>query len=462
MASSTLRNPSFGFIFNSYICSGTKFLHLKSESGNVAFWKDLHLLETLRGGGVYLIVKIVGSLGAYFFAWYVSRNYGAEGNGIFAFTLTSAVLLAAFFNLGLNTYIVKVIPAFKAENNAEGVRGFYRKALMTIVGVTLTGCGLLVLISVFVPHAPFSTEVLLIGVATIPVSILLFLSHTFKAQKRILGYSLLQNNVVQVLALLVLLLPLWPIASVSEPVWAFVVAGVTLCIAGWFFNQSGTRALARITDIPFRSHLRESLPMLAGGLAYMVLNLSDRMMLRFLDTTTQLGIYDVALRLSNLTLLGILSLNAVAEPKFAEFFAQNDPVRLRRYAGRMTWIGMGISIPVIGLLGLFPDTWMGLFGTGADFLPGISSLYILLIGQIVSVGCGAVLVMLNMTGQQRSVQTILLTSALLNILLNLLLIPSMGIDGAAWATAFSTLVWNVWGVWTIRTKLGFWMWGFRG
>ena len=442
----------------SYICIEANYSTLEQNAAKSPFWKDLHFLETLRGGGIYLIVKIAGSLGAYLFAWFVSRKYGAEGNGIFAFTLTSAVLLAAFFNLGLNTYIVKIIPVFRARKYEVGVRTFYRKSLITISGVTLVGCAILIISGMLLPESSYSLDIFRIGVMAIPVSFLLFVSHAYKAQKRILGYSLLQNNVVQVLALIVLLFPWWSQSSIDEPVWAFTCAGIVLCMTGWIYLRFEGREEVVCDKTPFRAHLRESLPMLAGGLAYMILNLSDRMMLRFLDTTTQLGIYDVALRLSNLSLLGILSLNAIAEPKFAEFFAHNDRKSLRNFVRKMTWLGIGVSIPVILALGLFPAFWMGLFGDGKEFLEGIGSIRILLIGQALSVGCGAVLVLLNMTGQQRKVQTILIASALANILLNALLIPELGILGAAWATTITTILWNGWGVWVVYKKLGISMW----
>lgn len=419
----------------------------------------MHILETLRGGGVFLVIKMVASLGAYGLAWYVSREYGAEGNGVLAFALTAAVLLAAFFNLGLNTYIVKMIQVLKARGEWTGMHRFYRKALVTIMGTTLVGCGVLMLISTVISDETFSRDLYLVSWVTIPVSIMLFISHAYKGQQRILGFSLLQNNVIQVLALFILWLPFWGNTSVSEPVWAVTFAGSMLCVVGWW-KYGEPKENESDAEFRFRPHIREALPMLAGGLAFMVLNLTDRMMLRFLDTTTQLGIYDVSLRLSNLALLGILSLNTVAEPKFAHFFARNEPLQLKQFVGRMTWIGIGISLPVLGTLALFPSFWLGMFGTGDEFLAGVPSLYALLLGQIISVGCGAVLVLLNMTGHQRDVQMILVSSALLNIGLNFILIPSMSIDGAALATMASTLVWNLWGLWVIRKKLGFWMWGF--
>jgi len=429
----------------------------KSESR--AFWQDVHIRETFLGGGVFLIIKVLGSLGAYVFAWYISRVYGPEGNGIMAFTLTLAVLLAALYNLGLNNYAVKIIPQYQYRNDGQGARSFYRKALSTVTGMTLAGSVILIGITFLIPSGELSRDLFLASFLTVPVSLLLFISHTFKARKNILSFSLLQNNIIQVAALLILILPVWARMAPSEPVWACVWAGMTMTAIGLLANKSGKQTGIILKSHPFSFHLRESLPMLAGGLAFMVLNLTDRLMLRFLDTTSQLGVYDIALRLSNLSLLGILSLNAIAEPKFAEFFAQNAMDQLRQFVKRMTLSGLLMAIPVIGALGLFSDFWLGFFGKEGDFLSGRASLYILLLGQAVSVVCGAVLILLNMTGHQRSVQKILISAAILNVILNAILIPVWGIAGAAWATTIGTIVWNLWALWTVRRKLGFWMWG---
>lgn len=429
----------------------------KSESGT--YWQDIHIWETFRGGGIFLIIKILGAVGAYFLAWYISREYGPEGNGILSFTLTLAVLLAALYNLGLNIYAVKIIPHFRHHQDDIGAQSFYRTALSTIRNVTIAGSLICLALSYIVPSPTLSRDLFLVSFLTVPVSLLLFLSHTFKARKDMFGFSLLQNNIMQFVGFIILILPFWDRVSHTEPVWACVLAGTLMTIMGLTANPQGKLLKKVLPPFSLSPHLRASLPMLAGGIGFMVLNLTDRLMLRFLDSTTQLGVYDIVLRLSNLTLLGTLSLNAMAEPKFAEFYAQKAIDKLHRFANRMTWTGMVISIPVIGALGFFSDFWLGLFGHGEDFLPGRYSLYILLLSQLFSVICGAVLVLLNMTGHQRSVQTILLTAALMNIILNALLIPVLGIDGAAWSTTISTVVWNVWGLWTVRRKLGFWMWG---
>lgn len=424
---------------------------LKSWSG------DRDLLEILRGGGVFLIIRLLGSAAAYFFAWYISREYGPEGNGVLSFALTSAVFLSAFYNLGLNTYAVKIIPQLQYEGNESKIRSFYHTALRGIAALSVGTSLIFIFISYWIENTELGRDIRLFCILAIPLAILSFTSNVFRARKNILIFSLLQNNILQGGALFILLLPFWSKKIVSEPVYALILFSTIAALIS-LKRQYPNPDPGKNNVFPFQTMLRESWPMLAGGLSFMILNLTDRFMLRFLDTLPQLGIYDIAFRISNMTLLGILAINAIAEPKFAELFSTGEKRRLKEVVRRATFLGIGITLPVIVILALYPHFWMNLFGKGGDFLTGSDTLLILLGGHAVNVLSGGVLVLLNMTGQQRQVRTILLTVSILNILLNALFIPKWSIEGAAWATMISTIIWNIWGIIVVRRKLGFWMW----
>lgn len=421
--------------------------------------KDGDLREILRGGSVFLTIRLAGMAAAYLLAWYISRQYGPEGNGILSFALTGAVFLAAIYNFGLNVYSVKIIPLLSFRNDQQGIRSFYQSSLVVIILVLTVGSLFFFMAQKFIHDPELSRDLSLVNLVTIPLTILLFTSHVFKARKNILVFSLLQNNIAQGGAFLLLLLPFWSSKNPAEPAYALMISGLILALISLGGNASYLRDFRLQSYVQMRKTLRDSWPMLAGGLAFMILNLTDRLMLRFLDTVAQLGVYDIVFRLSNLTLIGILSLNAIAEPKFSEIFAGGDTGRLKRTVRRTTLTGIWLSVPPVLILALFPGFLLGLFGKDGAYLAGSGTLYILLAGHLTGIFCGAVLSLLNMTGHQRSVRTILVVTTLLNIALNAILIPVAGIEGAAWATTFSTLVWNIWGWRVVKKKLGFSMWG---
>ena len=91
---------------------------------------------------------------------------------------------------------------------------------------------------------------------------------------------------------------------------------------------------------------------------------------------------------------------------------------------------------------------------GEEYADGRIALAILCVGQLTNALVGSVGFLLNMTGNERDVAKGFAIAAIINIALNLVLIPLFGIEGAAFATAVSMMVWNVLLYRQARAKLG--------
>lgn len=80
---------------------------------------------------------------------------------------------------------------------------------------------------------------------------------------------------------------------------------------------------------------------------------------------------------------------------------------------------------------------------GSEYTGAYWPLLILCIGQLVNASMGAVANVLNMTGHERDTTLIVFIGALLNVALNFLLTPILGMVGAALATASGLITWNI-------------------
>ncbi|MGZ5441413.1 MAG: hypothetical protein ACXW5U_03935 [Thermoanaerobaculia bacterium] len=92
---------------------------------------------------------------------------------------------------------------------------------------------------------------------------------------------------------------------------------------------------------------------------------------------------------------------------------------------------------------------------GAEFEAGTVPLMILCCSQLVNVLFGSVAVILNMTGNEGMTARGVGIAAVTNIVLNLLLMPTYGVVGAACASLVSMITWNMVLAWsaTRRTAL---------
>jgi O-antigen/teichoic acid export membrane protein len=181
--------------------------------------------------------------------------------------------------------------------------------------------------------------------------------------------------------------------------------------------------------------------LLAGSL-HIVNNQTDVIMLGLLADPKDVGLYRVAQRGSELIIFSLTAVNMAIAPTVSQLYVQGDFERLQRiFSKSVRWI-MVFSLPMALVL-IFGGQYILRYVFGAEFVSGRNALAVLACAQLVNAGMGSVGLILNMTGHEKDTARVLLMTAVLNILLNALLIPLYGILGAALATGFSLVLWNV-------------------
>ncbi len=79
---------------------------------------------------------------------------------------------------------------------------------------------------------------------------------------------------------------------------------------------------------------------------------------------------------------------------------------------------------------------------GSDYIKGYGPLLILMMGNFFNIAVGPVGILLSMTNHERITFKIMLLGGVVNIILNVVLIPFYGMYGAAISSLISSVVWN--------------------
>ena len=165
--------------------------------------------------------------------------------------------------------------------------------------------------------------------------------------------------------------------------------------------------------------------------------------------------------------IALMSVNSITSPKIAELYAKNDLNQVKNVAQSSTKIIFWLTLPLLVLFFTFPTFFLGLFGS--EFKLGVTAFLILSVGRLVSSFSGSVGNILQMTNNQNYFAGVLFLGAIINIVLNLVLIPSSsplaqygysGINGAAIASMMSLIFWNISMVLIVKNKLGFYTFYF--
>lgn len=187
-----------------------------------------------------------------------------------------------------------------------------------------------------------------------------------------------------------------------------------------------------------KSWLRSAIPVALMGGMYVINANADVLILGSIHGVESAGIYKAATRGADLILLISTMIGVALAPIISQLHAEQDMSRLQRGITQSARIGFVLALPVCFGLILFGQSFLLLFGGG--FVKGFDALVILSITQLVSVAAGPAKLILVMTGNEKVAAAGIAAATVLNIILNLILIPPFGLVGAALATAASTIV----------------------
>ena len=175
-----------------------------------------------------------------------------------------------------------------------------------------------------------------------------------------------------------------------------------------------------------------SFPLLVSGVAGVANMFIDRQMIKYLmpadEAMDALGIYGAVAKLGVILLLFIQMYRYAAEPFFLANFKKED--FLKANAEALKYFTM-VSVGIILLIMLFEDGFALL--VGPDFRQGMAILPVILLANIFSGMTLNLNFWYKQTGDTRYALWITGTGLIVTVGLNVLMVPSMGYVGAAWA-----------------------------
>jgi len=185
----------------------------------------------------------------------------------------------------------------------------------------------------------------------------------------------------------------------------------------------------------WRQMMRYSLPLLVAGLAGMVNETIDRILIKYLADPSvamdQLGIYGANYKVAILMTIFIQTFRFAAEPFFFNQARKSDSRDI--YARVMHYFVIFCATIFLGVM-LYMDI-VKLF-IGEEFREGIHVVPILLMANFFLGIFFNLSIWYKLTNQTKYGAWLAIFGAAITIVLNVILIPLMGYTGAAWATFF--------------------------
>lgn len=419
---------------------------------------DGHTREVLTGAMTAFVIRILGTAFGFLFNLMLARLLGAQGAGVYFLAFTLAMIASVLGRLGLDNAVLRYVAAGVSRGRWEQVAGVSRQGVLLALGASaLAAVALYILSEPLALHVfaePALVEALqLMAFSVVPFSLLTLYAEMLKGLKRTGEASAIQSLAVPLFSITALLgMAAVAAAGVRHAAAAYVAAtAVTLFMAVWLWRRATPRLRGVQGAFDRRQLIDTSLPLLWVSAMAFVLTWTDTLLIGVFLQSEAVGLYSVAARVALLTSFVLVAVNAIAAPKFAALYEAREMHALGRLARRSALLMTLAASPLLVVLLVWPEWVLWLFGD--EFTQASSALRLLAVGQFVNVLTGSVGYLLMMTGHERLMRNTVIVAALLNILLNVTLIPLWGIDGAALATALSVSAMNLLAAWYVFARL---------
>jgi O-antigen/teichoic acid export membrane protein len=383
----------------------------------------------------------------------IVRYLSKADYGAFAYGVSIALVGQTIAAFGLDRAISLFAPVYHERRD-------YRKLFGTIALVvgTILAVGLVLVAVVYILHAvaggsvtkdPQAASLLLVLILLAPVQAL---DATFSGLYAVFGsaraiflrtYVLAPLLRIAVVGLLVLT------GSSATFLAAGYVAAAVVGVAVYvpLLRQLASEAAAegasvRDIDVPAREILSLTTPLLTTSLVWVAIASTDAILLEWFHGTTEVGAFRAIQPAAELNLFVILAFTPLFAPLAARLFARENRVALNDlYWQTAAWIAT-LSFPIVVVTALFAEPVTTTL-YGSRYSESAAYLAILAVGYYVQSALGFNGITLSVFRAVRYIVPLNLLAVLVNLGVNLALIPRYGALGAALGTCGTLLAHNL-------------------
>lgn len=404
--------------------------------------------------GVFLIFffKIVGASIMFYFNVLLSNKYGSLYLGTFNLLFSILQLGSLIACFGIDFYILKILPSI---NNPNSIMGFLQKIFFRLIFTSFFVSIILISFSSIIDNYIFkninaSRYIIWIAFLLIPYTLISIIPEILRSHEKYIEYAFLKNILFQFVLLSASFLFINKIDIIFILYYSILISFIiSILFLLFHFKQK------KISFLYIKKYstpiLRNSYNFfLTSAIIYFNGNIDQFMIGIFLDERS-VGFYSVCLKISLIISFILISVTTYISPKLSRAYAEEKIDVFINIYKKSSNIIIIFSLPLILILCIYPNFFLGLFGE--EFKKLNITLYFVLFMNLTNVFFGPLLFISNLMGSHVYVRNILSISFILNIFLNVILIPKYGISGAAIATSLSTIFWKYFLFQNLKIKL---------
>lgn len=409
------------------------------------------VLEVLRLGLTYAATLLF------------ARLAGPAHFGTYVVVLAWVTLLGTLSSLGLSAGSIRFVPQYLRQGRIDYLRGFIRRARQ-ITLVSGVGMALAAMPLATSGQSSRNASLISVGLLVTPLMGMLLLQSDIIRGWSSVPLSKIAPAIVQPT---VAITAVGALAILRVPIdgRALIAALLVSVAVSWGLEEviqarAASSLIGRGTTV-FRTKewIMVGMPLIMSKAFQLIISQSDIILVGYFLGAAEAGVYAVASKLAGLVGIFLSSVNTAAGPIVARAYIDGDRASLEMLMRQGARAAFVAAVPLALLLAGGSRIALSLFGEA--FIHGATALSVLLLGRVVHAATGPVGTALNVTGSERAGAYAYGAAGVVNMVLNVFLIPRLGMVGAAIGAAIALALWNVLAYATVMSRLGIRLWPLR-
>ena len=399
-----------------------------------------------KGGLIVTLIFVIGAIAGYGLRIFVSRSLSIEEFGLFYSILSVVGAFSIFKELGLTSSLAVKMPEFLSSGHFGKANDIIKKSLLIqlLASVVIAVFILSFAAFLFPRLQETSSQVMKIIVFSFIASVLFEIFRAgLQGTKHFVFYSAIEPA-----RLIIIFVSSFILFSMGMGIvglaFSYLIAALLLSIIvpSYFFIKNKNIMKSHSIKVPTKEIAYFTGFIWFGSIASTVLAYADTIILALLKAPKEAGFYQVALPTAQLITFFLTPMTIVLLPFVSEMWNKKDKDVLNNTAGFVVKMLLVAILPAIIVLEVLSHDII-LFIFGDKFIPAIPALQILIIGMLFYSFVPLLTTFILGIGRPKDNIKIMASMGAVNIILDLLLIPSLGIIGAAISLSLAYLVGTV-------------------
>lgn len=411
----------------------------------------------LKHSLITILLRGFGVLILFGFTVFITNFYSASIVGEYESVRVFLLVIGSVALLGTEQSVLFYAGKYQATGDVSGLKQVYFKMLRILVLTVFISTLVYLIIPKEMILSFLNND--LIAYQNIKKSFFIlffFILTLFNTEVlRALDYIYWAEIFRNILKYLPVLVGAFLLLFVGDPNWLvdFYIYGFVILslLTSFMVFKSFNAIKIEKSIITSKEIMKVSYPMAISATCFFLMLSIDVFLLKKYFSNEHVAYYAIAVKLLTVLTMVIVAINTNVSPKLAEFYTNKDFFNLNEILKKSKKIIIYTNLFFGLVLIIFGIQILSFFGK--DYINAYYPMIILVLGQMATSFFGSNAALLNMAHKQHVYKNILIIATLLNLVLNLILIPRFGMIGASISFVASLVFWNICAYFYVKFKI---------